>query len=101
MNVEKPDYLIARRTMPHLSAKALETDPEGCAFLASVLNGTRSSPAGWKLLTEPARPEANLVTHLGRELRTIYVDLIDAEFPQHLAQLIAKLPPASSFRDAR
>ncbi len=24
--------------MPHLDAKALETDPEGCAFLWSLLN---------------------------------------------------------------
>jgi hypothetical protein len=87
--------------MPHLSADTLETDPEGCAFLASVLNGTNGRRPGWTLRHEPARADTKLVIHLGRELRTIYVDLIEAEIPHHLAELAAKIPPAAGLRDAR
>ena len=87
--------------MPHLSADTLETDAEGCAFLASVLNGTNGRLPGWTLRLEPASADTKLVIHLGRELRTIYVDLIEAEIPHHLADLVAKIPPAAGFRDAR
>lgn len=44
--------------MPHLDAKALEIDPEGCAFLKSILSPrrTRSSFAALRCFDQASSP---------------------------------------------
>jgi len=80
--------------MPHLDAKALESDPDGCAFLQSVLSPGRLAPRNSDFLHGPALPRASVVAHLGRELRTAYAGLMSESVPEHLAHLLGRFEAA-------
>ena len=69
--------------MPHLDAKALEDDAEGCAFLRSVLKGDATAaqqppamgPAlcpNSQFLRQPVFAQRIITAHPGRELRAVY-----------------------------
>ena len=91
--------------MPHLDAKALEDDAEGCAFLRGVLK--RDAPAAQQrpamgdtgfgparysqFLRQPVFAQRSITAHLGRELRAVYAGLVTPGIPGHLAETVAKL----------
>lgn len=59
--------------MPFLDAKALETDPDGMAFLRSVIGGDREQdkPARLRLLGEKPSVETHLPGHADLARRAI------------------------------
>lgn len=95
--------------MPHLDAKALEDDAEGCAFLRSVLKGdapaaqqppaigdTGVGPTRYsQFLRQPVFAQRSITAHLGRELRAVYAGLIAPGVPEHLGAAVAKLKAAT------
>jgi len=87
--------------MPHLDAKALEDDPDGCAFLRSVLKRdmppvqAEVSPSRFsQFLRQPVFAQRTIAAHLGRELRAVYATLITPGLPEHLADNVASLEAA-------
>jgi hypothetical protein len=80
--------------MPHLDATTLETDPDGCAFLRSVLSPGRVEPKDVQLPHRPALQRSSVVAHLGRELRSTYEGLMNEGVPEHLAEAVEKLEAA-------
>ena len=98
--------------MPHLDAKALEDDAEGCAFLRGVLKrdapeaqkppamgDTGLSPARYsQFLCQPVFAHRSITAHLGRELRAAYAGLVTPGIPGHLAETVAELEAADHLR---
>jgi hypothetical protein len=83
-------------SMPHLDAMALDSDPDGCAFLRSVLGPARPAPRSSEFLCAPALPPSSLVAHLGRELRSAYAGLMSEGVPEHLADLVGRFEAATA-----
>ena len=90
--------------MPHLDAKALGEDAEGCAFLRSVLKGDATAaqqppamgsafcPTRYsQFLRQPVFAQRSIAAHLGRELRAVYAGLVTPGIPGHLAESVTKL----------
>ena len=84
--------------MPHLDATALESDPEGCAFLRSVLSPTRSMPRNPQFLRSPALLRSSVAAHLGRELTKVYEGLMHERMPEHLADAVERYEAAVALR---
>ena len=94
--------------MPHLDAKALEDDAEGCGFLRGVLKrdapqaqqptgmgDTGFGPARYsQFLRRPVFAQRSITAHLGRELRAVYAGLVTPGIPGRLAESVAKLEAA-------
>ena len=98
--------------MPHLDAKALEDDAEGCTFLRGALKrdapeaqqpaamgDTGLSPARYsQFLRQPVFAQRSVTAHLGRELRAVYAGLVTPGIPGHLAETVGKLEAVDHLR---
>jgi hypothetical protein len=82
--------------MPQLDAKALEIDPDGCAFLRSILSPTL--PKNPQFARGPSLLRSSVVAHLGRELTNAYEGLLLEGVPNHLADAVERYEAAVALR---